>query len=160
MVGGWRRGAGSGPGCCELVAVELAARVVRLRGDGIGHVGVTKGGYQHLEIHGRLRLAPSLGPKRLSAFDEDAVRWWMAEVIKLVDSDDPTKRLAAKGFCASGIGSSVDLDAHRAVSDLDELDLGNDEHAAAASTPPGPPAARQGPDESVRRRTCIADVGS
>ena len=31
-----------------------------------------------------------------------------------------------------GIESSVDLDAHRADSDLDELDLGDDEHAAAA----------------------------
>ena len=31
-----------------------------------------------------------------------------------------------------GIESSVDLDAHRADSDLDDLDLGDDEHAAAA----------------------------
>jgi hypothetical protein len=31
-----------------------------------------------------------------------------------------------------GIESSVDLDAHRADTDLDELDLGDDEHAAAA----------------------------
>ena len=31
----------------------------------------------------------------------------------------------------SGVESSVDLDAHRADSDLDELDLGDDEHAAA-----------------------------
>jgi hypothetical protein len=31
-----------------------------------------------------------------------------------------------------GIDSSVDLDAHRADSDLDDLDLGDDEHAAAA----------------------------
>ena len=31
-----------------------------------------------------------------------------------------------------GVESSVDLDAHRADSDLDELDLGDDEHAAAA----------------------------
>jgi len=32
----------------------------------------------------------------------------------------------------TGIESSVDLDAHRADSSLDELDLGDDEHAAAA----------------------------
>ena len=32
----------------------------------------------------------------------------------------------------AGIESSVDLDAHRADSELDELDLGDDEHAAAA----------------------------
>jgi hypothetical protein len=35
----------------------------------------------------------------------------------------------------SGVGSSVDLDAHRANSDLDGLDLGDDEHAAAAQKP-------------------------
>ncbi|MGH2947830.1 MAG: hypothetical protein ACRDPC_16520 [Solirubrobacteraceae bacterium] len=31
-----------------------------------------------------------------------------------------------------GVESTVDLDAHRADSDLDDLDLGDDEHAAAA----------------------------
>lgn len=31
-----------------------------------------------------------------------------------------------------GVESSVDLDAHRADFDLDDLDLGDDEHAAAA----------------------------
>jgi hypothetical protein len=31
-----------------------------------------------------------------------------------------------------GIESSVDLDAHRADCDLDELDLDDDEHAATA----------------------------
>jgi hypothetical protein len=31
-----------------------------------------------------------------------------------------------------GIESNVDLNAHRADSDLDDLDLGDDEHAAAA----------------------------
>jgi hypothetical protein len=32
----------------------------------------------------------------------------------------------------AGIQSNVDLDAHRADDDLDDLDLGDDEHAAAA----------------------------
>jgi hypothetical protein len=57
---------------------------------------LTKGGYQDMETHGRLRLLPLLASKRLSAFDEDLVRWWMAEMIKLVEADDPKQRLAPK----------------------------------------------------------------
>jgi integrase len=57
---------------------------------------LTKGGYQDMETHGRLRLLPLLGAKRLSGFDEDLVRWWMGEMIKLVQSENPTQRLAPK----------------------------------------------------------------
>jgi integrase len=70
---------------------------------------LTKGGYQDMETHGRLRLLPFLGPKRLSAFDESLVRWWMAEMIKLVESDDPKKRLAPETVNNSRTWLSVAL---------------------------------------------------
>ena len=70
---------------------------------------LTKGGYQDMETHGRLRLLPFLGPKRLSAFDEDLVRWWMAEMVKLVQSDDPKNRLAPKTVNNSRTWLSVAL---------------------------------------------------
>jgi integrase len=74
---------------------------------------LTKGGYQDMETHGRLRLLPFLGSKRLSAFDEDLIRLWMAEMIKLLESDDPKKKLSPKtinnsrGWLSVALGEAV-----------------------------------------------------
>ena len=48
-----------------------------------------RGTYENYEVQGRKRLLPSLGPKRLSAIDEDLLRdeWW-AEMVELVEAGE------------------------------------------------------------------------
>ena len=57
---------------------------------------LTKGGYQDMETHGRLRLLPFFGPHRLSQIDEVLVREWLATMIELVESTDQEKKIAPK----------------------------------------------------------------
>jgi integrase len=57
---------------------------------------LTKGGYEDMESHGRLRLVPFFGPHRLSKIDEDLVRQWLAKMVELTESTDPKKKIAPK----------------------------------------------------------------
>lgn len=57
---------------------------------------LTKGGYEDMETHGRLRLLPFFGPHRLSTIDEDLVRAWLTRMVALTASTDPSKRIAPK----------------------------------------------------------------
>jgi integrase len=57
---------------------------------------LTKGGYQDMETHGRLRLLPFFGPYRLSQIDEVLVREWLATMVEGVKSTDPETKIAPK----------------------------------------------------------------
>ena len=49
-----------------------------------------------METHGRQRLLPFFGPHRLSKIDEDRVREWLARMVALTASTDPSERIAPK----------------------------------------------------------------